>query len=132
MTVLADSSIWIHYLRGGDTGPAAGFTEALKADRVATCGPVVAEVMRGAPSDRRADLDAALRGLRWAPLEFAHWAEIGMVARRLAERGQTAGFPDVAIAVAAAHGGLRVWTTDHDFERIATALPGLEVTFAVT
>lgn len=125
--VLADTSIWISYFRSasGDDGDEL---EALIEDgRVATCGPVLAELLGGAGEKQRDSIVDTVAGLPWAELDQASWREVGAVAQRLRQAGQALPLTDLTIAVAAAHAGFALWSLDADFERIAPVLDGFEL-----
>ncbi len=94
---------------------------------MATCGPVAAELLAGAKGDVAERMWGTLASLPWAELDADSWREVGTVAADLRGKGQTLPLTDLVIAVAAARGGHRLWSFDADFERICTALPGLEL-----
>jgi predicted nucleic acid-binding protein len=94
----------------------------LDAGEVATCGPVVAELLAGAEGKVAERMGETLSSLPWAGLSPAAWHEVGATARRLRHSGQTLPLTDLVIAVAAAHGGHTLWSFDSDFERISHAL----------
>lgn len=61
---LADSSIWVDYLRYGSAHPdGSELQEALDAGTLVTCGPVVAELLAGTREGDRPRLADALRAL---------------------------------------------------------------------
>jgi predicted nucleic acid-binding protein len=125
--VLPDTSVWIPYFRSA-SGAEGDRLEALIAEgEVAICGPVLAELLGGADDTQRGwILDTAGR-LPWADLDHAAWEDVGGVARRLRQAGQTLPLTDLAIAIAATRAGYALWSLDSDFERIAPALDGLEL-----
>lgn len=125
--VLPDTSVWIPYFRSVN-GAEGDHLEVLIAEgEVAICGPVLAELLGGADdSQRRSIIDTAGK-LPWADLDPACWQDVGAVARRLRQAGQTLPLTDLAIAVCAARAGHAIWSLDADFERIAPALDGLEL-----
>jgi predicted nucleic acid-binding protein len=94
---------------------------------VATCGPVAAEILAGAEGEVAERIWATLSSLPWVQLPAAGWREVGAVARLLRRSGKGLPLTDVVIAVAAARGGHALWSFDSDFERIAPALPELEL-----
>lgn len=91
------------------------------------CGPVLAELLGGADETQRSWIVDTAGSLPWANLDHASWHEVGSVARRLRQAGQTLPLTDLTIAVAAKRAGYRLWSLDADFGRIATALDGLEL-----
>jgi predicted nucleic acid-binding protein len=125
VSVLADTSIWVSYLRTGTDGPAAGLDELLARGQILMCGPVAAELLAGTAVHRRAELWSLLAGLDWVDLGREHWRQVGETAGQLREKGQTVPLTDVEIAVAAS-AGARLWSHDSDFDRIEQVLTNLE------
>jgi predicted nucleic acid-binding protein len=125
--VLPDTSVWIPYFRS-QSGAEGDRLEALVAEgEVAVCGPVVAELLAGARDAQREAIVGTVGGLPFAGLDRAGWEDVGALAQRLRQAGQTLPLTDLAIAVAAARDGHALWSFDADFERIAPALDGFEL-----
>jgi predicted nucleic acid-binding protein len=99
----------------------------LDAGEVATCGPVVAELLAGASGEVAERMGEMLSSLPWVGLGPAAWHEVGATANRLRRGSETLPLTDLAIAVAASRAGHVVWSFDSDFERIQPALDGLEL-----
>jgi len=118
LTVLADTSIWIEYLRRGRRSEAARLDDLLVAGEVVVCGPVVAEILAGAKSGDRNTLWLLFAGLPWADLGPVQWQRVGDVAGQLRERGETTALTDIEIAVAAVDSSAQLWTRDDDFQRV--------------
>ena len=125
MTVLADTSIWVDYLRGGVTGPGGPLDELLGEGEVVVCGPVVAELLTGAVAGGRNELWQLLSGLPWADLGRAEWRRVGDLAASLRSSGTSVALTDIEIAVAAVTAEARLWSRDSDFDRIGAVLPDL-------
>jgi predicted nucleic acid-binding protein len=125
--VLPDTSVWVDFARRGRGSPAAGLAPLLDAGEVATCGPVVAELLAGAEGEVAERLSETLSSLPWAQLDPAAWREVGALAGRLRRGGQALPLTDLAIAVATARAGHALWSLDRDFRRIAAALDALEL-----
>lgn len=124
--VLPDTSVWIPFFRSA-TGAEGDHLEALiRRGEVAICGPVLAELLGGAGDTQRDWIMDTAGSLPWADLDHTSWIEVGALARRLREAGQTLPLTDLTIAVAAAGAGFALWSLDSDFERIVPALNGLE------
>lgn len=126
MTVLADTSVWVEYLRRGKGSKSARLDDLLVAGEVLVCGPVVAELLAGAKSADRGRLWLLLTGLPWADLGPVQWQSVGEMAARLRERGETVGLTNIEIAIAALDASARVWTRDSDFKRVKAVLPALQ------
>lgn len=125
--ILPDTSVWVGFLRDGLDGSAAALADLLETTEVATCGPVVAEVLAGAQSSDRARLWNLLRALVWIELAAEQWRRVGEVAAHLREAGLTVPLTDIEVAVAAVEVGASLWSWDTDFDRIATVMPGLQI-----
>lgn len=125
MTVLADSSVWIEFLRRGQGVEAEVFRGLLMRDELVVCGPVVAELLTGTSRAQRFDLWRRLAGLPWADLGRDEWQLVGEASAQLHEAGSTVPLTDIEIAVAARSVDAALWTKDVDFDRIASVLSGL-------
>lgn len=101
--------------------------ELLDRGEVATCGPVTAELLAGVDSMVGERMWTTLSSLPWAELVASDWREVGDVARRLRQEGQTLPLTDLAIAVVTARAGHVLWSFGTDFERLVPVLGGLEL-----
>lgn len=126
MKVLADTSVWVEYLRQGRGSRADRLDDLLVAGEVLVCGPVVAELLAGARSPDRGRLRLLLTGLPWAELGPVEWLSVGETAARLRARGESVALTDIEIAVAAVDSSARLWTRDSDFQRVRGVLSGLQ------
>jgi predicted nucleic acid-binding protein len=126
VTVLADTSVWVDYLRHGRDGEAGALDHLLTSGEVVVCGPVVAELLAGTSQRQRGELWQLLSGLEWADLGRPEWRRIGEVAAELRAAGTSVALTDIQIAVAAVAGGARLWSGDGDFDQIAAVLDRLE------
>jgi predicted nucleic acid-binding protein len=124
MAVLVDTSVWIRFFRQPDSQEARTLDLLLAAGPVATCLPIRAEVLSGAPTrrefDRLRDLFGALALL---DLPSNAWLMVEEHRFLLARRGFQASLVDVLIALTAAQHQAELWTLDDDFRQIATAIP---------
>ncbi len=128
--VLADTSVWIGYLRQDDLerGSLADRLDSLiDRQQVLMCGPVAAELIAGAREDQREMLAGELAAQPWVELKRSDWLTVGRTAGELRRRGETVPLIDIQIAVCAVKGEAELWTRDRDFERVAGALEGLRV-----
>lgn len=125
--ILADTSVWVEYLRRGESGSAWELDELLARGEILICGPVVAELLAGVPPDLRSDYAVRLRALPWADLDRDGWLRAGVVRGDLRREGYTASLIDIAIAISAAHAGATLWTADAAHERVAAALSDLRL-----
>lgn len=125
--ILVDTSIWIGYFRNEPRADADRLAALIAAGEVATCGPVLAELLAGAPPARRPDLLETLLGLPWADLGPGAWLGVGDAAASLRRAGTPLALTHLTIAVAAARAGYALWSLDADFERIVPVLDGLRL-----
>jgi predicted nucleic acid-binding protein len=125
--VLPNTSVWVDFSRRGAQGRAAGLRDLLDGGEVATCGPVVAELLAGAEGVVAERMWEMLSSLRWTELDTFGWQQVGLTARRLRAAGAILPLTDLTIAVASARAGFGLWSFDGDFERIAPLLEGLEL-----
>jgi predicted nucleic acid-binding protein len=125
--VLPDTSIWVGYFRNAEPFDADHLASLISAGEVAVCGPVLGELLAGAREAQRVDLLETLLGLPWADLDLDAWVTVGEAASTLRGAGTPVPLTDLTIAAAALRGGHALWTLDSDFERIATAMDGLEL-----
>ena len=124
--ILADTSVWIEYLRGTQSNAADELDQRLAAHDVLMCGPVAAELLTGVDATQRMRLWEILSSMAWADIARSDWFRCGDLRAELRERGVQVSLPDVLIA-AAAVGRATLWTRDREFERIAEILDTLEL-----
>lgn len=124
--VLADTSVWIAYLRD-DRRIRPRAKALLDEQRLLVCGPVVAELLAGVRGTSRETLWQSLVALPWAALDAEAWRLAGEALGELVSKGRRVPLTDVAIGVAAARAGARLWTLDSDFARVAEVVAGLEL-----
>lgn len=125
MRVVADTAVWISYLKVGAHGPAGRLDVLLDSGSVLVCGPVVAEVLTGADESQREQLWSLLASLPWAELGLSEWRKVGEVSAKLRASGLSLPLTDIETAVAATASGADVWTADEDFGRIQRVFPEL-------
>lgn len=124
--VLADTSVWVGFLRRGPA-LAPAFARALEERRVVTVGPVVAELLQGLAAESRTEIEQRLGALPFVPLGRREWIIAGRVAGALRGRGTPVNLVDVAIAAAARSAAIPVLTADRDFLKIADVFGDLQV-----
>lgn len=105
-------------------------------DRVATCHPVMLELLYSARTpDEYRELRADLSVLRQCPIGGPQWDRVLQVYDLLAAQGGThqrqVTHPDLLISAAAEAAGIPVLHYDEDFDRIA-AVTGQEVRWVRT
>ena len=127
--ILADTSVWIEYLRRGETGWARELDELLARGEVMMCGPVLAELVAGVPVELRSDYALRLRALPWSGLDRDGWLRAGLVRGDLLRAGFAASLIDIAIAVSAAQANVSLWTADAAHEHVAAAMRDLAIRY---
>lgn len=124
--ILADTSVWIDYLRGAPTATADELDQRLVGHDVLMCGPVAAELLTGLEAAERMRLWETLSAMEWAEVARADWFVAGDLRAELRARGIQVSLADVLIA-GAASGRATLWTRDKAFGEIAGVLEGLDL-----
>ena len=124
--ILADTSVWIDYLRGTPSPAADELDERLAAHDVLMCGPVAAELLTGLDAPERMRLWETLSSMAWADIARSDWFVAGDLRAELRGRGVQVSLADVLIATAALNRAT-LWTRDRAFDEIAGALDGLDL-----
>jgi predicted nucleic acid-binding protein len=127
--IVADTSVWIEYLRRGESGWAWELDELLARGELMMCGPVLAELVAGVPAERRSEYALRLRALPWSGMDRDGWLRTGLVRGDLRRAGFAASLVDIAIAVSAAQAGAALWSADAAHERVAAGMSDLRLRF---
>jgi predicted nucleic acid-binding protein len=127
--IVADTSVWIEYLRRGEAGWAWELDELLVRGELMMCGPVLAELVTGVPDERRSDYALRLRALPWCGLDRDGWLRAGLLRGDLRRSGFTASLIDLAIAVSTAQAGASLWTADAAHERVVAVMNDLTIRY---
>jgi len=125
VTVLADTSIWVDFLKVGARGPAAELATLLRDRQVVLCGQVVAELLAGTRPEQRDGLWTLLSGLPWLELRARGWRRVGELAGDARSSGYTLPLTDVQIAVLALENEAELWSRDAHFAQIGQLVAGL-------
>ena len=108
--VLADTSCWIEYFHPtGSPRVKSNLREAIGGDRVAVCGPVLCELLRGAAGADQTRIRSAMDGQIHLAQEDTDWREVGRVLGELQQKGLQPPMLDVLISVIAARHGVALW-----------------------
>lgn len=124
--ILADTSVWIDYLRGTRSAATDELDERLAAHDVLMCGPVATELLTGVKTKERMRLWDTLSAMAWADIGPTEWFVAGDLRAELRQQGIQVTLADVLIAAAGANRAT-LWTRDHDFQRIAEVLDQLDM-----
>ncbi|MGI8941495.1 MAG: type II toxin-antitoxin system VapC family toxin [Actinomycetota bacterium] len=121
--IVADTSVWIEFLRGSDQPVADTLTELLRSDAtVALSEIIVMELLAGATSnEHQRDLRVRLVAFPILRLEgFMDFEEAALLFRRCREAGETIrSLTDCLIAVPVIRAGATLLHRDADFDAIA-------------
>ena len=126
--VLVDTSVWVRFFRAKDSAEATALDVLLSTAAAATCAPIRAEVVSGAPNEREfRRLRALFDALQFLSPPSDVWFQVEEHRFALARRGIQASLVDLWIALTAQAHSVALWTLDNDFRSIASVIP---VTFA--
>ena len=122
--VIADSAIWIDYLKSRAAPATDILNDLLEAGQAVLVGIVVAEIFRGArTADQAIAMGELLAGVPYLETTRGTWERAGHIAQALDTVGQPIPLPDVIIGAMALENEHHVLTRDRHFERI----PGLRL-----
>jgi predicted nucleic acid-binding protein len=127
--ILADTSAWVSFLRGGTATDHAAIRTAIDARHLVLCEPVYAEIMAGVRDHEVGDVERELARYEMIPTTWSDWETAATLKRLAARRGLTIRtMVDCLIASIALRTGSTVLHQDRDFERIAEVFPGFAQT----
>ena len=122
--VIADTTLWIDYLRNQRSAYGDEMLRLIDDGRVALIGVVLTELLRGLRThEERQRLEWQLRGATFLEMTKAAWRRAGVLSADLDARGQPIPMTDVFIAALALEDDHELFTRDQHFERI----PGLRL-----
>ena len=117
--VLVDSSVWVNYFRQGLSKEAETLDQLLSLGLVATCDPIKAEIISGAPSmPEFVKLRELLEAILFFKTPSDIWNKIAEQRFLLARKGIQSGLIDLWIANTAKENNALIWTFDKDFSSI--------------
>ncbi|MBM4318828.1 MAG: PIN domain nuclease [Deltaproteobacteria bacterium] len=121
--ILVDTSCWIEFFRpDGSRAVQAELKRWLAADRVAICGPVRAELLRGTRKPDVVRVSRALSALHHLETLDEDWHHVALHARTLADTAQHVPLVDLLIAVVAHRHGAAVAHLDRHCQQIGRVL----------
>lgn len=133
MRVLVDTCIWSQFLRKNRSGSDAVVQEVerlIRLDVVQMLGPIRQEILSGArPQERFTQLKEYLRFYPNLPLDEEDDENAAHYYNLCRQHGVQGAATDFLICAAAVRHGLRVFTTDTDFDFYARHLPITRHTF---
>lgn len=122
--VIADSNIWINYLRAPEGEIGLQLQSLVGHDMLLMVGVVLAEVLQGARGEPEYErLVPSMNLIPYAEVSKRAWTRAASLAIQLRSRGQTVPLTDLVIAAQALEEAHEVFTLDEHFHRI----PGLRL-----
>ncbi len=116
---LVDTSSWIEFLRGRDSGSGQRVKLLLARGEAAWCDMTLVELWNGAQGrvEKKA-LEELEKELRIYPVDEQVWASARLLARCCREKGVTASTPDIVVAACAANNKLPLEHCDSHFDKV--------------
>ena len=123
--VVADTSIWIDYLRGRDSRVADAVARLIDDADIGLVGVVLLELLRGTRGEaEQRRLEEQLQGAAFIEMTRDTWRRAGLLMAELDSQGMPIPVSDLIVAAIAMENGHEVFTRDkRHFERI----PGLRL-----
>lgn len=124
-TILVDTSAWIEFFRAdGDARYRTRIEQLLDDNDAALCGIILAELLKGARSDREyRELDDRLATLTYFDLPESLWRTVGRHASHLLRKGVQVPIADLIIATLAIEHRASLLHNDRHFPLLAKHLP---------
>ena len=124
MLILPDTSCWIDFFRPqGEVVVRAQMQRWLESGRLAVCGPVRAEVLRGARRKEAPRLADAFAALTHLDAQERDWEAVETGARALADGGHTVPLLDLLITAIARRHAVILAHRDAHFRAIEEVMP---------
>lgn len=118
MKIIVDTSVWIEYLKNRPP-VAEKLDQQLLAGNIFTVGPVVAELLQGARTEKDYRLlKNSIDGLSYVETGFEDWIKAGSISLKLRRKGVTIPITDCLIAAVAIRQNASVMTYNRHFESI--------------
>lgn len=120
-TVLVDTSAWVEFFRrDGDRRCREVLSGLLDENRVATCGIILAEILKGARSEEEyRELEERLETLVYLPTPEEIWRRMGRTASLMLRKGTQIPTADLLIGTIASENRLPLFQKDRHFEILA-------------
>jgi len=117
---LVDTTLWVKFLRGLDSGLRERLSSLTLEDRVFTCDIIIMEILRGALSEKNySALREDLVALPQLAIDHAIWEEAWKMAFVLRKKGANVPAVDIIIAAVASHNKCILMHADKHFGLIA-------------
>jgi len=122
--VIADTTVWIHFLRGSGIRFQERLVPLIMADRLATTPVIIMEILRGAKTQREYDrLSKDLAALRCFDVSAKVWQRACKLGYALRHKGINAPLTDTLIVAVSQEQDALLLHDDRHFEMIAAATP---------
>ena len=122
--VLADTTVWIHFLRGSGIRFQERLVPLIIADKLATTAVIIMEIIRGAKSQKEYDnLSKDLAALRNFEISPKVWMRAGKLGYLLRQKGVNVPLTDTLIAATAQEYNMLLLHEDRHYDMIATIAP---------
>ncbi|MBI2843958.1 MAG: PIN domain-containing protein [Armatimonadetes bacterium] len=117
--ILVDTSVWIEGFRHAESEAQRTLTYLLQEERIVTAGVVIAELLQGEKSERRAvEIESLMLSLPVLPDEENTWTSAARISRSLRRSGIVVPLTDLLIAQLAIENDCLIYTLDSHFDRI--------------
>lgn len=111
--VIADTSLWIEYFKGGDEPARAALRKLIRTEQVVLVGVVLAELLQGCRSSHEArTIISNLTALPFLETGFSTWKRAGELSASLQQKGVTLPLSDLIIGAPALEHRYQVYTFD--------------------
>ena len=122
--ILADTTVWIHFLRGSGIQFQERLVPLIMADRLATTPLIILEILVGAKSGKDYDkLSKDMAALRCFDVSAKLWQRAGKLGYTLRHNGLSVPLTDTLIAAAALENNAILLHDDRHYEMIASITP---------
>jgi len=119
--ILADTSVWIPFLRGSGVQFQERLVPLIMADRLATTTVIIMEILIGAKSEKEYDkLSKDLAALRSFDLSAKLWQSACTLGYTLRQKGISVPLTDTLIAAVALENNALLLHNDRHYEMIAS------------
>jgi len=119
--ILADTSVWISFLRGSGIQFQERLVPLIMADRLATTPIIIMEILAGAKSEKEYDkLSKDLAALRYFDVSAKLWQRAGKLGYTLRHKGISVPLTDTLIAAVAMENNVLLLHNDRHYEMIAS------------
>jgi hypothetical protein len=119
--ILADTTVWIHFLRGSGVQYQERLVPLIMADKLATTPVIIMEILRGARSQKEYDkLSRDLAALRCFELSAKVWERANKLGFALRHKGINAPLTDTLIAAVALENNVLLLHDDRHYEMISS------------